>query len=63
MTIVHYFCQLNTETNEDGSHVEVMETFTNLGPIVDMVVVDLERQDQRQVCVTSTFSKSIYYVY
>lgn len=41
--------QLNTETNEDGSHVHVMETFTNLGPIVDMVVVDLERQGQGQV--------------
>lgn len=41
--------QLNTEINEDGSHVHVMETFTNLGPIVDMVVVDLERQGQGQV--------------
>ena len=55
------FYQLNTETNEDGSHVHVMETFTNLGPIVDMVVVDLERQGQGQVCVTSTFYNSIYY--
>lgn len=26
-----------------------METFTNLGPIVDMCVVDLERQGQGQV--------------
>ena len=43
------FLQLNTETNENGSHVHVMETFTNLGPIVDMVVVDLERQGQGQV--------------
>lgn len=32
-----------------------METFTNLGPIVDMVVVDLERQGQGQVSVTSAF--------
>lgn len=43
------FLQLNTETNENGSYVHVMETFTNLGPIVDMVVVDLERQGQGQV--------------
>ena len=43
------FLQLNTEANENGSHVHVMETFTNLGPIVDMVVVDLERQGQGQV--------------
>lgn len=28
-----------------------METFTNLGPIVDMCVVDLERQGQGQVRV------------
>ena len=45
--------QLNTEINEDGSHVHVMETFTNLGPIVDMVVVDLERQGQGQVIETT----------
>ena len=53
MTMAQYYfvmvLQLNTETNEDGSHVHVMETFTNLGPIVDMVVVDLERQGQGQV--------------
>ncbi|XP_020628267.1 DNA damage-binding protein 1-like [Orbicella faveolata] len=45
--------KLNTETNEDGSHVHVMETFTNLGPIVDMVVVDLERQGQGQLVTCS----------
>lgn len=32
-----------------------METFTNLGPIVDMCVVDLERQGQGQVKVDSSF--------
>jgi len=41
--------QLNAEANEHGSYVQVMETFTNLGPIVDMCVVDLERQGQGQV--------------
>ena len=29
--------------------VEVLDTFTNLGPIVDMCVVDLDRQGQGQV--------------
>ena len=29
--------------------LEVLETFTNLGPIVDFAVVDLERQGQGQV--------------
>ena len=33
-----------------------MERFTNLGPILDMCVVDLERQGQGQV------SKDIRYV-
>ena len=29
--------------------VEVLETYLNLGPVVDFVVVDLERQGQGQV--------------
>lgn len=37
------------DSNDQGSYVAVMETFTNLGPIVDMCVVDLERQGQGQV--------------
>ncbi len=41
--------QLNVDSNDQGSYVAVMETFTNLGPIVDMCVVDLERQGQGQV--------------
>uniref|UniRef100_H2V0E9 DNA damage-binding protein 1 n=1 Tax=Takifugu rubripes TaxID=31033 RepID=H2V0E9_TAKRU len=40
--------KLNVDSNDQGSFVTVMETFTNLGPIVDMCVVDLERQGQGQ---------------
>ena len=37
--------RLNSEADpETGSYITVIESFTNLGPIVDMVVVDLERQ-------------------
>lgn len=43
--------QLNVDSNDQGSFVTVMETFTNLGPIVDMCVVDLERQGQGQVLI------------
>lgn len=43
------FPQLSVDSNDQGSYVAVMETFTNLGPIVDMCVVDLERQGQGQV--------------
>ena len=41
--------QLNVDPDSSGSYVQVMETFTNLGPIVDMCIVDLERQGQGQV--------------
>lgn len=32
-----------------SSFVQVLDTYPNLGPIVDMCVVDLERQGQGQV--------------
>ena len=34
---------------EPSNFVEVLDRWTNLGPIVDMAVVDLERQGQGQV--------------
>ncbi|XP_015904539.1 DNA damage-binding protein 1 [Parasteatoda tepidariorum] len=45
--------KLNVNANESGSFTETMETFTNLGPIVDMCVVDLERQGQGQLVTCS----------
>ncbi|KAL1501062.1 hypothetical protein ABEB36_006460 [Hypothenemus hampei] len=45
--------KLNTKTDESGSYVTVMETFTNLAPILDMCVVDLERQSQGQLVTCS----------
>lgn len=47
----NFSLQLNVDSNDQGSFVTVMETFTNLGPIVDMCVVDLERQGQGQVLI------------
>ncbi|CAG0918721.1 unnamed protein product [Notodromas monacha] len=44
---------LNEKRDESGSFVTVLESFTNLGPIVDMVVVDLERQGQGQLVTCS----------
>jgi hypothetical protein len=35
--------------DEKGSHIEVLDTVANLGPIQDFCVVDLERQGQGQV--------------
>ncbi|CAL4129658.1 unnamed protein product [Meganyctiphanes norvegica] len=45
--------KLNTEMDSVGQYVSVMQTFNNLGPIVDMVVVDLERQGQGQLVTCS----------
>lgn len=45
--------KLNTVADEHGSYVSPMETFTNLGPITDICVVDLERQGQGQMVTCS----------
>ena len=31
---------------DSGSFIQVMETFQNIGPILDMSVVDLDKQGQ-----------------
>lgn len=38
--------KLNAEKDESNSFISVLENYTNLGPIVDFVVVDLDRQGQ-----------------
>ncbi|XP_073392348.1 DNA damage-binding protein 1 isoform X2 [Physcomitrium patens] len=45
--------RLNHQADVKGSYVEVLESFVNLGPIVDLCVVDLERQGQGQVVTCS----------
>ena len=40
-------------SNFQGNFVEVVDTFTNLGPILDMIVVDLEKQGQGQLVTCS----------
>ena len=45
--------KLNVKPDENGSYVTVMETFTNLAPIVDMTIVDLDRQGQGQLVTCS----------
>ena len=39
-----------------GSFVEVLETITGLGPIVNFCVVDLDRQGQGQARMTAVTS-------
>lgn len=45
--------QLSQEVNEDGNYLAEQERWTNIGPIVDFVVVDLESQGQGQVVTCS----------
>ncbi|KAH8972743.1 hypothetical protein BDL97_01G007000 [Sphagnum fallax] len=45
--------KLKPQADSKGSHVEVLETFLNLAPIIDMCVVDLEHQGQAQVITCS----------
>lgn len=45
-------CRLHPQAvspDDPSNFVEVLNTFTNLGPIVNFCVVDLDRQGQGQV--------------
>lgn len=45
--------RLSAARDEGGHYVQPMETFTSLAPIVDMCVVDLEKQGQNQLITCS----------
>lgn len=45
--------RITTEPDKEGSLVQVCETYTNLGPILDMCLVDLEKQGQGQLVTCS----------
>lgn len=45
--------RLSTTPNENGSYVIPMENYTNLAPILDLGVVDLDRQGQGQIITCS----------
>ena len=45
--------KLNSSPDPSGQFVELLDTYVNLGPIVDLSVVDLERQGQGQVVTCS----------
>lgn len=47
--------KLNTTPDENMSYITVMETFTNLAPISDMVVVDMDKQGQGQLITCSGY--------
>lgn len=41
--------KLTHQPNENNSYITTLETYTNLGPILDMLIVDIEKQGQGQV--------------
>ena len=41
--------RLTADATADGSFVEEMDRYSNLGPIMDFCVVDVDRQQQNQV--------------
>ncbi|ORX91440.1 DNA damage-binding protein 1-like protein [Basidiobolus meristosporus CBS 931.73] len=45
--------RLGTDPNENGDFLEIVDRFTNLAPIADFCVVDLERQGQGQIVTCS----------
>lgn len=45
--------KLCEDSNENGSNLDILETFTNVGPILDMVSVDLERHGQCKLITCS----------
>lgn len=45
--------KLTDTPNENGFYVNIIETYTNLGPILDMIVVNIEKQGQGQIITCS----------
>lgn len=49
--------KLNAERDPQGSYIEVLDTYVNIGPIVDFCVMDLDRQGQGQIVTCSGADK------
>ncbi|CAM9125233.1 unnamed protein product [Choristocarpus tenellus] len=49
--------KLSPEKNSDGNYIDILDTYDNLGPIMDMCVVDLDRQGQGQAVTCSGCNK------
>ncbi|OWZ04928.1 DNA damage-binding protein [Phytophthora megakarya] len=49
--------KLNADRDENGSYVEVLDTYVNVGPIIDFCVMDLDRQGQGQIVTCSGADK------
>lgn len=45
--------KLHYELNETGAHITLLDQFLNLGPIVDMCLVDIDQRGQEQIVTCS----------
>ena len=45
--------KLKTEADANGSHVDILDTYTNIGPIIDMCVVESDKQGLSQIVTCS----------
>ncbi|KAI9993806.1 hypothetical protein PInf_016327 [Phytophthora infestans] len=49
--------KLNADRDETGSYIEVLDSYVNVGPIIDFCVMDLDRQGQGQIVTCSGADK------
>nr|CCA20849.1 predicted protein putative [Albugo laibachii Nc14] len=49
--------KLNSKRDESGSYIEVLDSYVNIGPIIDFCVMDLDRQGQGQIVTCSGADK------
>jgi len=45
--------KLNYELNQSGSYITILDKYLNLGPIVDMCLVDIDQRGQEQIVTCS----------
>ena len=50
--------KLTNQPNDQNSYITTLETYTNLGPILDMLIVDIEKQGQGQLITCSGGQKN-----
>ncbi|KPM03377.1 DNA damage-binding protein-like protein [Sarcoptes scabiei] len=49
--------KLKTDCKDDGKYIELIDTYLSLAPIVDLLMVDLDKQGQDQLITCSGFGK------
>lgn len=49
--------KLNSKRDETGSYIEILDSYVNIGPIIDFCVMDLDRQGQGQIVTCSGADK------